>query len=41
MSTPDTEPIGWSVITPEGDVVDSGPVIVVKLVALAGAPEES
>ena len=41
MSTHDTEPIGWSVTTPDGDVVNSGPVIVVKLVALAGAPEES
>ncbi len=39
--TPTEAPtIGWMVITPEGTVIESGPPVVVEMVATVGEPAE-
>ena len=35
----DGSPVGWRVIDPDGNVVDSGPLIELEMVAGLGGPE--
>lgn len=39
-SVPEPEQIGWQVLDPDGNVIASGPVTVVELVAEAGSAQE-
>lgn len=36
MSNTAPEPIGWQVVDPDGNVIDSGPLIELEIVAVSG-----